>query len=421
MRGVVPELGGTAMGAARPAESSRDLPPIAEVEPSHVMIVDDSAVNLLILRTMLEDMGIRRVTEASNGLECLELLGRGEVPDLILLDVVMPVMDGYETCRRIRAWPGLSDMTIVIQTLLDSVDDRLKAFEAGATDLVIKPIFEPELKARLKVHLEHGLMTRSLKRFRERLSEQLAVASQMQQSLMPAPADVARRFERTGIDFEAFYRPCDEIGGDLWQVAEIDEHRTAVMLFDVNGHGLVAAINAFRLHGVATSLTAFAGDPPEWLAACNRWLARDFQSNVMATGLYGVVDAKAGTFRYASAGWMPPLLCRSAGQPHATVTPLASSGAMLGMLPEIDYVAHEVPFNSDDSLLLYSDGLCVDPSGGELAPDVLAEAVLRTIRPGTGRMLPRLIDALPCRSAGNDDVVVLWLGRRSDPEKSSER
>ena len=315
-------------------------------DQAHVLIVDDSPINQMLLQVALAEMGIGKVSTANNGVECLALLDRDEIPDLILLDVMMPVMDGYETCRRIRASDKLRDLTIVFQTALDTPDYRLKAFDAGCTDFVTKPIFMAELIARLRLHLENRLMTRSLKRFRERLTEQLRVASQMQQSLMPGTEGVARILARIGIGFEAFYRPCDELGGDLWQVVEIDDRRTAVMLFDVNGHGLVAAINAFRLHGVAASLSAYMNDPAEWLAAFNRWLARDFQSTVFATGFYGVFDSEQQSFRYAAAGWMPPLMCRAVGEAGMTVERLPSSGAMLGMLPEVDYELRQVPFRA---------------------------------------------------------------------------
>ena len=120
---------------------------------AHILIVDDNELNLNLASRVLEKNGYRTSTSLS-GAEALELT-EAETPDLAILDVMMPEMDGYELCRRLRENPKLKHMPIIMLTALSSVDDRLQAFDVGADDFLSKPFVPAELLARVKVFLRH--------------------------------------------------------------------------------------------------------------------------------------------------------------------------------------------------------------------------------------------------------------------------
>ncbi len=115
-----------------------------------ILIVDDTAENIAILSVLL--MGTYKVKVATNGEKALEVAAQ-EIPDLILMDVMMPVMDGYEACRRLKENPLLADIPVIFLTGRSQIDDETMGFKLGAVDYITKPISPPIVLARIKTHL----------------------------------------------------------------------------------------------------------------------------------------------------------------------------------------------------------------------------------------------------------------------------
>ena len=115
--------------------------------PARILIVDDQPVNLKLLADLLGIQGYETLT-ANSGREALESIG-ADAPDLVLLDVVMPEMNGYEVCHAIRARPETQTLPVIMVTALDP-EERIKGLEAGADDFLTKPINQPELLARVR-------------------------------------------------------------------------------------------------------------------------------------------------------------------------------------------------------------------------------------------------------------------------------
>jgi class 3 adenylate cyclase len=116
--------------------------------PARILVVDDTPENVLLLSAVLESKGYEVVT-ASSGVQALQLVA-SDRPDLVLLDVVMPQMSGYEVCRKIRENPATGVLPVVMVTALDPGEERIKGLEAGADDFLTKPINQPELLARVR-------------------------------------------------------------------------------------------------------------------------------------------------------------------------------------------------------------------------------------------------------------------------------
>src|SRR5512145_2643101 len=144
-----------------------DLP---HIKPE-VLIVDDIPSNLNFLSEVLHLEGIG-VMLATSGMDALEI-ARYKRPDLILLDIAMPLMDGYEVCARLKADPATRDIPVIYLTARTEPEDILKGFESGAVDYILKPFNATELIARVKTHLELRAKTEALKTVNQRLEEEV--------------------------------------------------------------------------------------------------------------------------------------------------------------------------------------------------------------------------------------------------------
>lgn len=141
----------------------------APAPPADILVVDDTPANLQLLVGMLQERGYR-VRPVTNGAHALRAV-RSAPPDLILLDITMPEMDGYEVCRRLKADPATRDIPVLFISALTETGDKLRAFQAGGVDYVSKPVQVEEVDARVRTHLELCRQKRELRENYARLLE----------------------------------------------------------------------------------------------------------------------------------------------------------------------------------------------------------------------------------------------------------
>uniref|UniRef100_A0A1S7LIL7 Putative response regulator protein[Include response regulator receiver domain and ANTAR domain] n=1 Tax=Magnetococcus massalia (strain MO-1) TaxID=451514 RepID=A0A1S7LIL7_MAGMO len=140
-----------------------------------ILIIDDEPNNLSVISAFLEKHGLD-IMMAKNGKEGVELAIRGG-PDLIILDVIMPGMDGYETMHQLRESAETAHIPVLFLTALNDVEDKLKAFVSGAMDYLSKPVQEEELLARVMVHLQVNALKLALEEKNQRLEKALDTGS----------------------------------------------------------------------------------------------------------------------------------------------------------------------------------------------------------------------------------------------------
>jgi sigma-B regulation protein RsbU (phosphoserine phosphatase) len=325
---------------------------------SRVLIVDDHAPNRLLLRALLGSLGVVHVDEAADGVDGLAAVERRR-PDLVLLDVMMPRMDGYEMCRRLRETYPRTDLPVIFVTAVDTPSDRAACFAAGATDMVSKPINTAEVAARVGVHLENRALLHDLQAFQERIRHELDMARQVQAALVPTPAATQAIGERLGLVIDGTIETSSELGGDFWTVVDLGYGRLGLLVADFAGHGVPAALQVFQLSAVFSNLPHdLAEDPLAAMAELNRELRRVLTPGQYATAFYGVVNVAASSLRYVGAGAPDPLLID-----RGAAVPLDCSGPLLGAFDDAAYELVEVPFPPGATLLAFSDALtesCVD-------------------------------------------------------------
>ena len=173
---------------------------------STILVVDDSPMNLQVLVRTLQSSG-HRILAARSGRAAIDIATRAK-PDLILLDVMMPDMDGFEVCRTLKSRPETRDSVVVFLSALGEVADKVAGLRLGAADYITKPIQAEEVLARVATHLTRQYLERELRRSRDRLDRELANAADMQRQLLPRVMP-----RHPGVDFAAFYQTSRHAGG----------------------------------------------------------------------------------------------------------------------------------------------------------------------------------------------------------------
>lgn len=390
-----------------------NLPELPELETARVLVVDDNRVNRHLLQALLERGGVVHIDMAEDGNDALARLDAFR-PDLILLDLMMPNLDGFEMCRRLRQIPAWKDLPVLVQSSLNRAEDRAKAFAAGATDYVTKPINAVELLARVRIHLQNRALLHDLQRFHERTESELSLARKMQERLMPSAERLAEVETAAGVRIAAHFAPSSELGGDFWdlrhEAREPGRGRTMLYMVDFSGHGVGAALNTFRLHAICQQMDTSSLTPADFLSIINRRLCALLPNGQFATMLAGVIEPAENRFVYASAGstrpmvWAPgdsaPLLGESAGLP-------------LGLLASAEYEERSVPLPPGGRLFLYSDGAIEIPVGGDVLdePGLAALVAERMGEADGGRFLDGLLDRVRAVGPIDDDLTALLLTR----------
>ncbi|HEY0835504.1 MAG TPA: fused response regulator/phosphatase [Azospirillum sp.] len=317
-----------------------------------ILVVDDEPLNRTIIEALLRKGGFRDVVGLADGASALAFLER-RIPACILLDVMMPEIDGLEVCRRLRADPRFARIPVIVQTGMSSPEDRRAAFAAGASDVVAKPYDPAELEARVRVHLSNALLSAGLLAYRSHMEAELREARALSETVLPQPgalADIAAR----GVALSQYYRPCTIIGGDYWNSWVLADGTVALAVGDVSGHGVSAALRMFALHTLMTPPPPFSADPSAVAAHLDRRLhAYGHHRGQYVAGVYGVVDPVRGTFRFVPGGLRDGFIRRRDG----TLDAVPLSGLPFGLVAETTRPARDIPLADGDTLILYSDAL----------------------------------------------------------------
>ncbi|HAI31390.1 MAG TPA: transcriptional regulator, partial [Thalassospira sp.] len=151
-----------------------------------ILIADDTMLSREIIASYLRADGFTNLVFAKDGEDAIAQI-KEHNPDLIILDIIMPKLDGYAVCKAVRADPAYAKTPIIAQTALEENEGRTRIFDDGATDLILKPLNKAELIARTKIHLENRLLVQRLQAYQERTQSELEIARNMQENLNPAP------------------------------------------------------------------------------------------------------------------------------------------------------------------------------------------------------------------------------------------
>jgi sigma-B regulation protein RsbU (phosphoserine phosphatase) len=311
-----------------------------------VLMVDDAKANLDILVEGLK--ADHKLSIALNGEMALQIAARTP-PDLVLLDIVMPDMDGYEVCRRLRQRPETAEVPIMFLSSLEEVQNKTRGFEAGANDYLTKPFEMLEVKARVRSLLKAKAYSDAVK---EQIASELRVAREIQMGMLPH--DFAPLEQAYNVSFGAVLQPAREVGGDLYGVCAAGPERLVIFLGDVSGKGIPASLFMVRAISLARLLARDIVEPERILARLNDELAADNPSGMFVTFLCSVFEPRSRRLALANAGQCRPVFLPAAGPPRWAVPQL---GTALGFEPGLEFHRTEFALSPGDSLILYSDGV----------------------------------------------------------------
>ncbi len=326
-----------------------------------ILLVDDDATNLALLHEALKG-GDYRLLVAKNGEQALNIVARMK-PTLVLLDIVMPGMDGYETLKRIKELPEAGKPAVIFLSALDKAGDKVRGLELGAVDYISKPFDAREVIARVDTHLKIARLERNL----TKKNQQLEQANRRMSADLKAAAKVQRAYlpqSSPKTDFAHFvwcYRPCQELAGDHLNIIQLDEQHIALYVMDVCGHGIsssLLSVSVARQLNKSESSVMYTDDgsiasPAEIAHKLNGIYPMSANAGLYFTLTYGVLSTSTGEFRFVSAGNRGPIVCRAAGEVSVHEAPAVP----IGLLSESTYEDSFLTLAVGDRLYLYTDGL----------------------------------------------------------------
>lgn len=362
-----------------------------ELADCKILIVDDVAVLRTLIKTCLQKAGYQNLHMADSGDAALAMLDDLK-PDLIILDIVMPGTDGFEVCRRIRNSEKHAQIPILIQTGMEATQERAEVFEVGANDLISKPINVYELVARVKLQLQNLILQRKEKAYQARMEAELSSARVIQESLLPSKSCIREVENASGLVIQNHWKASSELGGDLWGLQQIDDNRVGFFMIDFSGHGVVSALNTFRLHTLINESNLDWGNPKDCVHAVNAHLVKVLSPEQFATLFWAVIDLSNDTLTYSAAA-APPVLISSKGEGEA-IRFLDTAGLPVGIVTSYEYDNKVVDFPKDSFVLVYSDALIESPDvNGEMWEEVgLMERVKQYAKDGFENILPKTLE-----------------------------
>ncbi|MFD0674007.1 PP2C family protein-serine/threonine phosphatase [Cohnella sp. GCM10027633] len=373
-----------------------------------VLIVDDNAMNVMVIQEMLRRAGYEELGAVYSAKEMFGALersadGQGGATtkiDLILLDLMMPEMDGIEACRKLQGDARYKDIPVIMVTAIGDSNKLAEALDAGAIDFVTKPINKTELLARIRSALK---LKRELDWHKERdsrMRQELTLARQVQESVLPDPVMDGN------VRISARFQASEELAGDLYAWHKIDDSRWAVAVIDAMGHGLSSSLVSMFIASILKEAMRSLWSPRRVFGELNRRIMGLQCENELiqyyCTGLYFTVDTDSGTLEYANAGHPPGLLFRR-GEPLAEMLPVTSPP--LGLFEQAEIVTRTMPIGRGDSLYAYTDGILSPFEGDDEKQIEQLMTYLGRDLDDDGRM-QALIAAMPLDGRSDDRCLV---------------
>ena len=376
-----------------------------------VLLVDDAPANIQIVNSILKDAYKIRI--ATSGAKALELAKVAPPPDLILLDVMMAEMDGYEVCTQLKLCSETRDIPVIFLTGQTHVDEETRGFDVGAVDYIHKPFSPSVVKVRVQTHLALRAIREQLALQLLAIQKELETARQIQLSILPSEIPKIE-----GLDIAARYVPMTSVAGDFYDFIVMDEKHIGILVADVSGHGMPAALIASMLKIALSTQEPHAADPAQMLLGLNQALCGKFQHHYV-TAAYLFVDMQKRVLTYAGAGHPPLLLW---GGSSEGVRAVMENGMFLGRFPFATYSSVELPLKTGDRVLLYTDGVSetTNPAEVEFGTERFKQFLETDHSTSADHFADRLLEELSRWSARgsaedlDDDITMVAIHIRGD-------
>ncbi|MCB1190772.1 MAG: response regulator [Leptospiraceae bacterium] len=364
-----------------------------------IFVVDDNIGNIQVVANFLKGEGYK-VIVATNGKIALDSVKERSY-DLILLDIMMPDISGFDVCQEIKSNPMTANIPVIFLTSKTDVEEITKAFELGAVDYITKPFNYKELLARVRTHIELGESRESRRR-------ELEVAKRIQDSILPTNLDSIK-----GLRFCIKYLANSELSGDIYDVFEVLPGYVRIFLADATGHGINAALVTMLIKSEYEKLKEIIKDPAEILSFLNNEFIRSYnQLKEIFPAFILDIDLNRKNISYASAG-----NCTQIFLSNSKIIDLEKTGRILGIVEDCHYKQKYYSISSGDKFLIFTDGLYeqFNEKDEEFGLKKIAESIEKMIHEPIDVIINNLFKILrdyigPKQSfTHNDDVTVIGI------------
>ncbi len=323
------------------------LSPYNSTVPKNILVIDDSKLNRAIVKNTLLNYNIQ-VFEAADGLEGLTVL-QSKHFDLILLDIVMPNLDGFGFLEQCKQYIGDDFIPVILMTGLDDLNSKIKGLTIGADDFLLKPLNQKELIARVQSLLRLKQAHDELYEKNQQIQKELEYAKRLQQFIIPKDFSFISYPSISGR-----YLPIADIGGDLFDCYKISDSKIGVLIADVTGHGIAAAL-VMSMAKMTFNIYSYEIFPTQQLMSKineeMRGLLLDMQ---YITAFYMLIDIEHHTITFTNAGHTRPLYYRKSTD---KIIALDTNGLFLGIQDESLYEQKSIHYEPGDRCILYTDGI----------------------------------------------------------------
>lgn len=373
-----------------------------------ILIVDDNPVNIFVIEKILKQAGYQDLVSLNSAQELFEYIHFGKDSsrhneiDLILLDIMMPEIDGLEVCRRLQKEEKFKDIPIIFVTALEDANKLAEALDMGAMDYITKPINKVELLARMRVALRLKSELNWHKEQEENLRNELDLATQVQRNLLSSP------LREENIKIEASYLPSFKLAGDMYYWYKIDENRYGIILLDVMGHGVSASLVCMFISSVLRETIKSLIDPELVMKDLNKYMTLLHNENdnipYYFTAIYLVVNTEDRTIEYVNAGHPSGYVLVD----ETNVVELNRGSCAVGFFDEIKVEKTVIPFEKNAQIVLFTDGVLEAIANDEFE----AEGKLRTFTERKWGELEEEIEGFykeEQKEAQSDDMCLIMI------------
>ncbi|MBF0289016.1 MAG: SpoIIE family protein phosphatase [SAR324 cluster bacterium] len=319
---------------------------------SKVLLVDDDPMELFVMESVLKGLDIE-IVRVDSGEKAIEATMKQNFA-VILLDVRMPDINGFEVAKVIQSSPNNQNLPIIFVTSFDEQKAVFAGYKSGAVDYIFKP-FEPViLKSKVSVFIELEQKRLKLEQVNQQMIQELQQARRTQLSILPQ-----RMPDNPYMKVHAMYKSVESVGGDFYNFIEFSDQRLGVVVADVTGHGVSAALISTMASGLVDSMAKESSSPAQLLLLLNELIYQRTSEESFITLVYAIIDPIDQSLIYASAGHRPIYIIRHATK---TIDVLSKTDVILGVFSDdsddhVQYTDTKVSFAVGDRIFLYTDGI----------------------------------------------------------------
>ena len=315
-----------------------------------LMVVDDSKFIVSLLSNLLAKNGyeVKTYLSAEDAIEEIETFE----PHLILSDYNMPGMNGFNFCKKIKSSERIKDIKFILLTAVNDVDAKVKCFESGADDYILKPFSNDEVLARVKTHISLKQLQDDLSQALRKIEEELDIVAKIQRRLLPESVP-----EIENVKFDSYYNTYSKSGGDYFDFIDIDEDNTGILIVDVSGHGTSSTVLMTMFKIFCSRVLNKIKSPSEVLYKLNNEMLSLVNVDKFATIFYGILNKHSMEMTFANAAHPEPIVINRITKEVSEIK--GKKGLPCGILPvnkEV-YIDEKIVLKPDERIILYTDGI----------------------------------------------------------------